>query len=253
MARVNPDVARTLRAQIGQFAMVPVWLLDKCQESRPIHLYALLGKYSNRERRAWPSMERLAREMASSERTVERAVKTLRGLGALQTERRHRPDGAVIGLDFLLVQIAPGTFALPDTGVGLVPPSRHGCRDHPDTGVGKGLCLDLEPDPLEPDHVQAAAASPPPPAERADENPDDNVGVITKLAHVLLDLYEQHDADFADFSEVVKWRCAKEGIAYNSEVVTKAIESACYQRQRIGKSVIPGAAGAAAARLTGNR
>jgi hypothetical protein len=109
----------TLRAQIGTFAIVPVWVLEQCRDARAIHLYAVLAKHANRHsRRAWPKLPQLAQAMATSERSVERAIAVLRDSGALRTERRRRPDGAVIGLDYILVQVDPRAAQQPATGGG---------------------------------------------------------------------------------------------------------------------------------------
>lgn len=64
----------------------------------------------------------------------------------------------------------------------------------------------------------------------AEENPDDNIGVITKLAHEAYDLLGA-DADPADLSETLKSRCATLRIAYRSDVVSRALDSAKWQRE----------------------
>lgn len=80
------------------------------------------------------------------------------------------------------------------------------------------------------DQVQAAAAPRSRPVD-AVENPNDNVGVITKLAHEALDLLGHRAVD-GDVTEAIKCRCATLGIAYNSLAVGKALDSARVQRQR---------------------
>lgn len=69
-----------------------------------------------------------------------------------------------------------------------------------------------------------AAASPRP---RPVENPHENVRVITRLVH---DACREWN-DFADVKESVKTACAFHRIAYDSDVVGKAIESAMKQRR----------------------
>jgi hypothetical protein len=78
----------------------------------------------------------------------------------------------------------------------------------------------------------AGAAPQPPPVE----NPADNLGSITKLAHETCDLLVE-DSDFVDLVEGLKARCAQLRIAYDGEVITSAIESALYQRRRAGRFV----------------
>lgn len=92
-----------------------------------------------------------------------------------------------------------------------------------------------------------AGAQTPPPSATADENPIDNVAVITKLIHQILDHFSP---DQSDLPELVKASCASYDIAYNSEAVVRAIESADYQRVRAGKRPSdPNSSGATKARL----
>jgi len=88
-----------------------------------------------------------------------------------------------------------------------------------------------------------------------DEDPNQHLSVITKLAHEVLDLHaEAKHVEHGEIAEAVKRRCALFGIAYGSDVVYRAIDSAVYQRQRAGKSpVLRGSAGDAAFRLQESR
>lgn len=144
-----------LREQI-MFSMVPVWVLERCS-SQAVHVYAFLMKHANRERRAWPKTELLATEMGKSLRTVERAIAELRTRGAIQTQRRHAKNGAVLGLDFVLMQIPPALVSLPATAGGMAVvtlPAADGGNgvDHPAISVA-AIPPDLtelkrEPDPF---------------------------------------------------------------------------------------------------------
>jgi hypothetical protein len=62
------------------------------------------------------------------------------------------------------------------------------------------------------------------------ENPNDNIGVITKLAHEAYDLLGTK-ADHFELVETLKSRCATLGILYRSDVVLKALDSAKWQRE----------------------
>jgi hypothetical protein len=86
---------------------------------------------------------------------------------------------------------------------------------------------------------------------RADQ-PEDNLGVVTKLAHEVLHLYDGvPDLTVGECVESIKCRCAGYRIAYDSGVVHRALEVAVYQRVRAGKSpVLAGSAGAVAARAS---
>lgn len=117
-----------------------------------------------------------------------------------------------------------------------------------ENGGNGSISLDPSSDPS---GTTKQGAAPQDPSQTTDETPDQNVGVITRLAHEVLDLFEETpDLTYTDIVESVKARCAVLHIAYRSDVVISAIEAAIYQRRRIGKSpVIAGAAGDAAFRL----
>lgn len=112
--------------------------------------------------------------------------------------------------------------------------------------------LTTRPDPLsdpEVDPLEERTGAAPRRPEK--DSSDDNIRVITKIAHEVLDLYAQTaDVDLGDIVEAVKRHCAVLDIAYAGDVIQRAIESALYQRQRAGKpSVIRGSSGESAFRL----
>lgn len=74
--------------------------------------------------------------------------------------------------------------------------------------------------------IKAAAA--PRPSDSSLENPDDNVGVITKIAHEAINLV---GPDHLDLAETVKSLCSIRDIRYDSGVVRKALDSALVQRR----------------------
>lgn len=77
---------------------------------------------------------------------------------------------------------------------------------------------------------QAAA---PPIRTHAHEDPNDNLSVITVLAHELYDaLGLPRPEEAGEYMDQLKQRCADEGVAYDSGVVRKALDSALWQRRR---------------------
>jgi hypothetical protein len=72
----------------------------------------------------------------------------------------------------------------------------------------------------------SAAAAARLPAGNGEDDPEKNVGVITRIAREVLD----NGVDPNDRAEAVKTLCAKHHIAYNSSVVRKALDSAEFQR-----------------------
>lgn len=95
------------------------------------------------------------------------------------------------------------------------------------------LCTGSERDPtgseeqgLRPDHH---------PVETV-ENPEDNIRVIAKIAHQVIELYaDSDDVEDGDVIESMKRHCAALNIAYCSNVIWRALDSAVKQRQRLGK------------------
>ncbi len=108
----------TLSTQIGQYGMIPVWFLTACQDPRAIQLYALLvAKWADRETgRCWPDREtHLVPAMGCSLSTVDRAIAVLKDVGALKTVLKHGENGAVVGMDFIVIHVDPARASLPIT------------------------------------------------------------------------------------------------------------------------------------------
>jgi hypothetical protein len=138
-------VSDSLDKRIDQFVLVPVWALDRCNDSNAIHLYVLLLKYANRARVAWPGQERLAKAMNASTRTVQRAVAELIRCGIMETKRRRSKAGELLGISYVLLKTpikhhaTPVAHGLPATGV----------ENHATPVAEQELdpVLELEPDP----------------------------------------------------------------------------------------------------------
>lgn len=76
------------------FAVVPTWVID-CGDSRAVHLYAVLRRYTDQAGQAWPSRATLADRMKCSRPTVDRALAALTKLGALTIVHRFDDAGAM--------------------------------------------------------------------------------------------------------------------------------------------------------------
>jgi hypothetical protein len=88
-------------------------------------------------------------------------------------------------------------------------------------------------DPLE-EQVQGLRPDSPLPGEG---NPAENMRVIVKIAHTVLGMWpEELAVDDGEVVESIKRHCAVLHIAYNSAVVSGALESALVQRRRSGGS-----------------
>lgn len=109
------------------FAMVPEWLLAACN-SRAVHLYALLHRYAGKNGGAYPGRRTLAKQLACSPTSVDRAVAELKAAGALRTKPRVRPDGSQSTNDYVLYPHGQARTTHGDTPhhqrVGVSPPVR---------------------------------------------------------------------------------------------------------------------------------
>ncbi len=82
-------------SDIGQFGIVPMWLIDVQVGSNAIHVFAVIaGKWADRQSGyAWPSVRTIAEATGMSENTVRVAIAALEQAGALRVERRRGDDG----------------------------------------------------------------------------------------------------------------------------------------------------------------
>lgn len=76
-----------------RFAILPEWVLDADVSDRAVRLYAVLDRFAGESRRAWPSRETLARRLNCSRESVDRAVRELRSLEAIEVQNRRLDDG----------------------------------------------------------------------------------------------------------------------------------------------------------------
>jgi len=67
-----------------RFAIVPEWVLDAEISAQAIRLYAVLARYADQSNRANPSRRAIAERMHCSRDTVDRALRELQAIGAVQ-------------------------------------------------------------------------------------------------------------------------------------------------------------------------
>lgn len=107
MARRTHTPDGTLRTQVP-FVVIPQWVLDALVgNSQAIHLYGILQKYANKEGKAWPKRPELIAALGKSSSALDRAIASLKEIQALDVRLKHRPDGAVLGADYFVLQIPP--------------------------------------------------------------------------------------------------------------------------------------------------
>jgi Helix-turn-helix domain len=78
-----------IRSDTGPFAMLPEWVLDADISDRAVRLYTILALHADRnDGTSFPRRRTLARRLSCSVDSVDRAVKELLGIRALQREHR---------------------------------------------------------------------------------------------------------------------------------------------------------------------
>jgi len=114
------------RSDIGQYGIIPRWLLDAGISSRAVHLYAVLAVAANRDGETWPSRRTLASTLGCSPDTVDRAIAELVTAGALAVQSRFDGDRQTSNR-YLVLTTAPdtrpplGTDAALPLGMGAAP------------------------------------------------------------------------------------------------------------------------------------
>lgn len=83
-----------VRTDIGQYGIIPLWLLNTGVSSRAIHLYSILVcKYADKTGQSYPTRKTLATDLGGvHEISVDRAVKELEGVGALKVTRKRKTE-----------------------------------------------------------------------------------------------------------------------------------------------------------------
>lgn len=111
-AEAGPPIAE--RSDIGQFAIVPVWMLDMGLNGGEIkNLVALLTWVNRESGEAWPRIKEIADRAKTSETTTERALARLRELKIISSEIWLRPDGSIGGSSYYVFMVRPAARASP--------------------------------------------------------------------------------------------------------------------------------------------
>lgn len=162
-----------VRSDVGQHAILPMWIVMSNVSPLAIRLFAVLhGKYS-RDDEAWPSRRALAEDLRVSVSTIDRSVKELVAIGAIEVEHREDPRTGDPTSNLYLIRLANPTYrtaaASPVTGGGctsdatpLVTDDEGGSRTREGrgsrTGEGRGsrtsedlTTNNVEPHPIEPE------------------------------------------------------------------------------------------------------
>ena len=95
---VAPDQPAAAMSDVGQFAIVPTWLLASGVSDRAVRLFACLaGKYADfKTQEACPSRRALATDLGCSLSSADRAIDELIRVRALAVEQRQATNGDFI-------------------------------------------------------------------------------------------------------------------------------------------------------------
>jgi GntR family transcriptional regulator len=150
MAEV-PAPVKGVATRTGPFSIVPEWLLDRPGITHTgIALYALLGRYADRNGRSWPGIRTLAQRLQVSDRTIQRTLRDLEAAGALSVEVRTSSQGQQSNL-YVLEVVTP---ASPPGDTTVTPPgdtadtlTRTSLNDIESPSDSRVTPLTVEPEP----------------------------------------------------------------------------------------------------------
>lgn len=100
---------RPITLQIGPFAIIPLWLIQRCSSGDALRLYGwLAAKYcAGHDLECWPTQAVLSEDLSRSVDRIQQDLKLLRDLGAVETERVIGASGQLERLKYNLVQLDP--------------------------------------------------------------------------------------------------------------------------------------------------
>jgi hypothetical protein len=82
-----------VRSDIGPFSVLPEWVLHAAVSDRAVRLFALLGRYADRNGEAFPGRSTLAKTLRASVDTIDRAMRELVSIGAVAIDARYDDAG----------------------------------------------------------------------------------------------------------------------------------------------------------------
>ena len=123
-------------SDVGPWAIVPEWVLDAPDSDRAVRLYGMLGRYADRNGASYPSRRTLAERLRCSVDSLDRAVRELVTVGALEIAPRNNERGDQTSNLYMLKTGAPvrhplGTPAATPLGTGAPQNESHVEREKP--------------------------------------------------------------------------------------------------------------------------
>ena len=100
-------------SDISPYSMVPEWITRADISDRAVRLFAILGRYANSETgAAFPRRQTLATAIRTSRSGIDRAIKELAAIGAVEVEQRHDAAGDQMSNLYRLRYASPVTTPL---------------------------------------------------------------------------------------------------------------------------------------------
>ena len=123
--RRHPEEGTELGQDIGQFAMVPFWIVTSGAGPAAVMVWVCLAKHANQDRAAWPSIGSLAKTTGMSCDTVRRGLQRLKEIGAIEARPRFRADGSCTSNEYRLRFIHPDERGAPPLAKTVGAPSKN--------------------------------------------------------------------------------------------------------------------------------
>jgi len=97
-------------------AIIPEWVLDAAISDKAVRLYLVLARYGGTSQARFPSRPTIAARLGCDTKTVDRAMKELVDIGAVQVTPRFRENGGRSSNAYKLLVEPPGWAGAGDTG-----------------------------------------------------------------------------------------------------------------------------------------
>lgn len=163
---VTDDPAPRLATDSGPFALVPAWVLTSGVSDRAVRLYGLLALRADSDTgECWPSRATLAREAGCSPKSVDRALRELRDVGALSWHARFRGGDGTTPQTSNLFVIHRVKWTQESNPLDTRDQGPLDTRDYPPLDTGDALTrTKSELDPSEPETLALVPDGPPVPS-----------------------------------------------------------------------------------------
>lgn len=215
-------------SDIGAFSIMPDWIIRSMVSDRAKCLFALIGRYADRDHEAFPSRRALAAVLRTSVNSIDRATKELVDIGALEVLPRVDHAGDRTSNLYRLIYAQPAGVA-PRMGPPLTTGETTGGPTRGGTvapRVVQGTITSGTRTTLnEKERVEQRRSA----AVRFGQKVD-SFRCLVKLTHDVLDDVERGAVHQLDLMEEIKTRAARARLTYDK--AHAAVRSADVQRKR---------------------